>query len=154
MKQSILASAIGSLRGFVISAPGEPLAAGVQWVHIMASGVTTAPGQLSWSLPGAGPGHGDAEDEAVHDHDLPVTILTPLVHMVSGPCRHHIVQVHPGFKVTDTEAGVFWLWIQVLSLLASFASLLLTFLSPSARSPAWPRRLPLPFPDMAQARVH
>ena len=65
-------------------------------------------------------------------------ILTLYTFMVSGPCA--IVQVIL-IKENDTEASVFWLWIQVLSLLASFSSLLLTSISFSQEPGPWPRRL-------------
>ena len=65
-------------------------------------------------------------------------ILTMFTFMVSAPCS--VLQVILIKDIKD-EPSLFWIWIQVLCLLASFVSLLLTSISFSQEPGPWPRRL-------------
>ena len=135
MKQSISISSMDLAR--LVTSALESLLLLVFSVHIMASGVTTAPGATILVCLGLGLVMVMLRTRLFTAMTSP-DIQTLYTFMVSGPCV--IIQVIL-IKDTDTEASVFWLWIQVLCLLASFASLLLTSISFSQEPGSWPRRL-------------
>ncbi len=65
-------------------------------------------------------------------------ILTMFTFMVSAPCC--VLQVILTKDIRD-EPSLFWIWVQVFCLLASFMSLLLTSISFSQEPGPWSRRL-------------
>ena len=135
MKQSISISSLDLAR--LVTSALESLLLVLLSVHIMASGLTTGPGVAMLVCLGLGLVMVMARTKLFTAPSSP-DMMTMFTFMVSAPCI--IIQVIL-IKDADTEASLFWRWVQVFCLLASFVSLLLTSIGFSQEPGPWPRRL-------------
>ena len=135
MKQSISITHMDLAR--LVTSALESLMLVLLSVHIMASGLTTGPGVAMLVCLGLGLIMVMARTKlctAPSSSDM----MTMFTFMVSAPCL--VIQVIL-IKDADTEASLFWRWVQVFCLLASSLSLFLTSISFSQEPGPWPRRL-------------
>ena len=135
MKQSISITHMDLAR--LVTSALESLLLVLLSVHIMASGLTTGPGVAMLVCLGLGLVMVMARTKLFTAPSSP-DMMTMFTFMVSAPCI--IIQVIL-IKDADTEASLFWRWVQVFCLLASFVSLLLTSIGFSQEPGPWPRRL-------------
>ena len=139
MKQSISISSMDLAR--LVTSALESLLLLLLSVHIMASGVTTlttGPGVAMLVSLGLGLIMVMARTKLFTATSSP-DMMTMFTFIVSAPCV--VIQVIL-IKDTDFEAAsLFWRWVQVFCLLASFVSLLLTSIRFSQEPGPWPRRM-------------
>ena len=135
MKQSISITHMDLAR--LVTSALESLLLVLLSVHIMASGVTTGSGVAMLVCLGLGLIMVMARTKLFTAPSSP-DMMTMFTFMVSAPCL--VIQVIL-IKDADLEASLFWRWVQVFCLLASFVSLLLTSISFSQEPGPWARRL-------------